>query len=79
MLIPLACDSAEISCGHAEGNSLMVVPRKGEERSGLILAEFAGKGGSYTLPCPMFEHLSQTILSGKIFLAPYEAKILEIR
>jgi beta-galactosidase GanA len=77
ILLPLACQSADIAYGKAEGDSLMVVPRKGKNREGLILAEFEGRGGSYQLPCPMYEHLSGKTLSGIVTVAPYEVLILE--
>ncbi|MBQ8441266.1 MAG: beta-galactosidase [Clostridia bacterium] len=76
-LLPLTCDAAGISYGQAEGNCLMVTPRTGNGREGLILAEFEGQGGSYQLPCPMYEHLSGKTLSGRVTIAPYEVLILE--
>ena len=77
LLLPLACEAAHIAYGAAEEESLMVVPRKGTKREGLILAEFEGRGGSYLLPGPMYEHLSEKTLSGRIEIAPYEVLILE--
>ena len=77
ILLPLACESAGIAYGASEGDSLMVVPRKGENCEGLILAEFEGRGGTYRLPSPMYEYLSGKTLSEDIKVAPYEVLILE--
>ena len=57
----------------------MVIQRQGEKCEGLILAEFEGRGGSYQLEEPMYEHLSGRMLEGRVEAAPYEIVILEKR
>ena len=79
IILPLACDTSGISYGQSQGNSIMVAPRVGEDCEGIILAEFEGRGGSYVLPYPMYEHLSGKTLSGTVNLAPYEVLVLEKR
>jgi hypothetical protein len=78
-ILPLACDTAKIPYGASQGDSIIAACRKGETREGLILAEYAGHGGSYTLPCPMYDHLSERVLSGCVTLKPYEVLVLEKR
>jgi hypothetical protein len=79
IILPLACDTSGISYGQSQGNYIMVAPRVGEDCEGIILAEFEGRGGSYVLPYPMYEHLSGKTLSGTVNLAPYEVLVLEKR
>ena len=47
-----ALNDAGVENGKAEGE-LMVIPRKGDEISGLILVEYAGKPAAYTLDKPL--------------------------
>ena len=55
----------------------MVVPREGGERKGLILAEYANKGGRYILEKKMTDILSGRTVEGEIFVKPYEVLVLE--
>ena len=76
-LLPMVCSDAGVVLPETEGHSLMVVPRSGKDCEGLILAEFEGREGSYQLAEPMFEYLSEKLVSGCITVKPYEVLILE--
>lgn len=59
-----------------DGN-LVVVPRRGATRNGLILAEYANQGGRYRLDRPMVDLLTGRICAGEIRVQPYEVLVLE--
>ena len=71
-----ALRSASVDCGRSEGQ-LLVVPRKGEDVSGLILVEYAGEPASYTLEKPMYDMVSGKTVSGEIRLGAYDILVLE--
>ena len=76
-IISLACKAADIAQGTQEGNSILAIPREGKGRSGLILMEHAGKGGTYTLANPMRDILSGNEFAGTVDLQPYDLLVLE--
>ena len=71
-----ALNDAGVENGRAEGE-LMVIPRKGEEISGLILVEYAGKPAAYTLDKPMMCAKTGAVVEGKIDIEPYGIVILQ--
>ena len=76
-IIPKALSEAGVEFGSGLGGSFMVVDRVGEEMSGKIILEHAGKGGEYTLPYSAKDILTGDVLSGKIEIAPYQVLVLE--
>lgn len=75
-ILSLACQTAGIPYGKEDGN-IMAVRREGEKHSGLILLEYAGKGGTYQLDEEMTDILSGKKYSGKISLMPYDIMVLQ--
>jgi beta-galactosidase GanA len=71
-----ALNDAGVENGKAEGE-LMVIPRKGDEISGLILVEYAGKPAAYTLDKPMKCAKTGAVAEGKIDIEPYGIVILQ--
>lgn len=66
-----------IDCGASPDGNLVVVPRRGASRKGLILAEYANRGGRYRLEQPMTDLLTGRTLTGEIQVKPYEVLVLE--
>lgn len=75
-ILSLACQTAGIPYDREDGN-IMAVRREGEKYSGLILLEYAGKGGTYQLEEEMTDILSEKTYSGKISLMPYDIMVLQ--
>ena len=75
-LMRMVCEDAGIVLPDMSG-TLAVIPRKGETREGLILAETAHAPASYTLTEPMTDILTGKTYEGKVELAPYDLLILE--
>ncbi len=71
-----ALDTAGVAHGQAEGQ-LMVTPRKGADMSGLILIEYAGEAGAYTLDREMQDVVTGETVSGRLSLAPYGIVVLK--
>jgi len=61
----------------AESNDLIIADRKGDGIEGKIIVDISGKGGSYTLPYPAFDILSEKELDGKIEIKPYDVLVLK--
>ena len=61
----------------AESNDLIIADRKGDGIEGKIIVDVSGKGGSYTLPYPAFDILSEKELDGKIEIKPYDVLVLK--
>jgi hypothetical protein len=76
VILPAACEAAGIACGSG-GENYTVIPREGDGRRGLILLEYEGKGGSYTLQKPMYDHITEKTLCGEVPVAPYQVLVLE--
>mgnify|MGYP002524346316 FL=1 len=72
-----ALNLAGINCGASPDGNLVVVPRRGAARKGLILAEYANRGGRYQLEQPMTDLLTGRTLAGEIHVKPYEVLVLE--
>ena len=78
-ILSLACRYAGITYKRAEKN-IMLARRKGTNREGIILAEYAGKGGVCHLDKAdgrMTDILSGRDYQGDVFLKPYEVLVLE--
>lgn len=71
-----ALDTAGVPHGAAEGQ-IIVVPRKGDTLSGLILVEYAGQDGAYTLDTPMKNVVTGEIVTGRVCLNPYGILVLQ--
>ena len=56
---------------------IAVVPRRGEEIEGLIVAECRGEAGAITLPEAMTDLLTGKTLEGRVALAPYDLLVLQ--
>jgi len=76
-ILTLACERAGIRLPEVSGDSILVCPRAGEGREGVILVEHAGRGGTYRCEKPMLDLLSGKEYSGVITLAPYDVLVLE--
>ena len=76
-LFSFALAEAGVDCSRTPDGNIMVVPREGGERKGLILAEYANKGGRYVLEKKMTDILSGRTLEGEISVKPYEVLVLE--
>lgn len=61
----------------ADTHDLIVVDREGDGIEGKIIVDVSGKGGSYTLPYPSFDILSEKELDGKIEIKPYDVLVLK--
>ena len=77
VVLPAVFKAADLSHGGGDGSSFMVIPREGTDRKGLILAEYAGKGGEYHLPAPMRSVLTDEVLEGTVSVKPYDVILLE--
>ena len=77
VVLPAVFEAVDLPLGGGDGSSFMVIPREGADRKGLILAEYAGKGGEYHLPAPMRSVLTDEILEGTVTVEPYDVILLE--
>ena len=75
-LMAMVCAEAGIEVPEVSG-TLTVIPRSGENRRGLILAEVACAPASYRLSEPMTDLLTGTTYAGTVELKPYDLMILE--
>lgn len=71
-----ACSLAGIETGRTEGG-VLVSPRVGNGREGVVLVEYAGKEGAYECGCELCDVVTGERVSGKIRLSPYECRVLE--
>ncbi len=78
VVLPVACEAAGIPCGNG-GETYAVIPREGAGRRGLILLEYEGKGGVYTLGKPMYDHITGETVEGRVTVKPYQVLVLEDR
>ncbi len=70
-------DTGVPTCRTPDGN-IMVSPREGNGRRGMMVAEYANKGGRFFLAEPMTDILTgRTFGKGEIELKPYEVLVLE--
>lgn len=76
-LITAVCEKASVPCNIAEGNSIIVSPRKGEDAEGVILVDVCGKGGIYHNNIRYRDIISDTIIENDIVVKPYEVLALE--
>lgn len=76
-LYSYALGKAGVAHNAAPDGNIMAVRREGGCRRGLILAEYANKGGRYILENEMTDILTGEVVSGEITLAPYQVMILE--
>ncbi len=72
----MAAHDAGIARYETEGD-LIIAPRRGEDVSGLIVAECRNAPASITLPTPMHDLLSDRVLEGKVALQPYDLLVLK--
>ncbi len=75
-IISLASADAGVS-GYEIGGTLVVVPRKGENGEGLMVAECGNSTGYIVLKEEMTDILTGNKYSGKVELAPYELLVLK--
>ena len=61
----------------ADASNIIVADRKGDGIEGKIIIDISGNGGSYTLPYPAFDILSEKELDGKIEIKPYDVLVLK--
>lgn len=76
-LITAVCEKASVPCNIAEGNSIIVSPRKGEDAEGVILVDVCGRGGIYHNNTRYRDIISETIVENDIVVKPYEVLVLE--
>lgn len=76
-LITAVCEKASVPCNIAEGNSIIVSPRKGEDAEGVILVDVCGKGGIYHNNIRYRDIISDTIIENDIVVKPYEVLAFE--
>ena len=75
-LMDLVCKDAGIQVPEVSG-TVTAIPRKGENRRGLILVETGNAPGSYMLEEPMTDLLTGTRYEGRVELKPYDLLVLE--
>ena len=75
-VIDIAYKDAGIAPFETAG-SLLVIPREGDNESGLILAETAFKEATVVLPDSYRDILTGETLSGKITVKPYDVMVLK--
>ena len=78
-ILDLACEEAGIVRCNSSGN-IIATRRKGESEEGIILAEYAGIGGEYTLmesDGEMTDLLTGKTFVGKTVMEPYEVLVLK--
>ena len=61
----------------ADTPDLIVAKRKGNGIEGKIRVDVSGKGGTYTLPYPAYDILSEQTLEGQIDIKPYDVLVLK--
>lgn len=76
-LIAAVCKKAGIPCGRTDSDSVLVSPRKGKNRSGVILADVCGKGGVYRGEAKYRDIISGKEYENRITVNPYEVLVLE--
>ena len=76
-LVESVCDKAGVPCNKAEGNSVVVSPRKGKTTQGVILVDVCGKGGIYHNEIKYRDIISEKIFESDITVKPYEVMVLE--
>ena len=76
IIIPEVFRSANVSFGGGKGDSFMVADRVGSSLCGKIIVEYAGVGGSYTLPYPAKDILTGISYTDKVDIAPYQTLVL---
>ena len=72
-----ALDLAGIPHGNGDGAQILVVPRKGNGLEGQFLVEYAGQGGSVTLPKPGRDLLTGEVIESNAVLDPYQVRIIQ--
>ena len=72
-----ALDLAGIPHGNGDGSRIVVVPRQGDTLSGMFLVEYAGKGGTVTIPKPGRDLLTGEALDTTVKLAPYQVRAIQ--
>ena len=75
-LMDLVCKDAGIRVPEVSG-TVTAIPRRGENRRGLILVETGNAPGSYVLEEPMTDLLTGTRYEGRVELKPYDLLVLE--
>lgn len=75
-LMDLVCKDAGIQVPEVSG-TVTAIPRRGENRRGLILVETGNAPGSYVLEEPMTDLLTGTRYEGRVELKPYDLLVLE--
>lgn len=76
-IISAAANRAGVRAGSTEGDSLMVIDRKGPDRAGTILLDLFGKGGTYRFSGTRTDLLTGAVLHGTAAVSPYQIMILE--
>ena len=76
-LITTVCQKANVTCNIAEGDGLIVSPRKGKDNEGVILVDVGGNGGLYHNNIKCKDIISERIFESDIELKPYEVMVLE--
>lgn len=75
-LIRTACGLSDVALPCVEGE-IMVSPREGDAKRGMILVEYAAKPAAITLDKPMTDLISGKTLKGRVELQPYDVLVLE--
>lgn len=75
-ILRIALDRAGVSCPDMSG-SVLVCPRSGEGREGVVLVEYAAQGGTYRCESAMTDLFTGETVEGEITLAPYDVRVLE--
>ena len=77
-ILPLALDAAGLSTGHVgDSCNLMVARREGHGMTGVVVVEYQGKPGRYTLDKPAVELITAHKLEGTIDIKPYQVLVLQ--
>jgi hypothetical protein len=77
-ILPLALDAAGLSTGHVgDSRNLMVARREGHGMTGVVVVEYQGKPGRYTLDKPAVELITAHKLEGTIDVKPYQVLVLQ--
>ena len=77
-LYAMALADAKLPHGGGDGLSFAVAERSGNGLSGVVLTEFAGKGGHYDLTFEAKDLLTgKTLKPGTISVAPYQVRVLQ--
>ncbi len=75
-ILRLALEAAGVPLPQVTGQ-VTVIPRKGAQQAGLILAETGGAAATYTLPAPMLDLETGEQVSGTVPLDPYQVRIFQ--